>query len=148
MILDLVRNWRSYAWPHSGFEAAFAFIESVESSLPDGKYAIDGENVYAMAQSYETKPVSEKGFEAHRVYADIQLLLAGQESLLWAPESTLVETTPYISDVAFYAMTPSASQVVLEPGLFCMLRPQDAHAPSLAYKAPCAVRKIVVKVRV
>ena len=41
----------------------------------------------------------------------------------------------------------STQDLVLKPGIFCVLFPQDAHAPCLEHGGPVMVRKAVVKVR-
>jgi YhcH/YjgK/YiaL family protein len=147
MILDLLEHWRHYAWPRDGFEAGFRFLETLDPALPDGRYAIAGDDVYSMIQTYETRPREGHAFEAHRTYADIQCLLAGEESILWAPVAELTVTKPYEPDIEFYALTPAPADLVLAPGRFCVFFPRDAHAPCTIHGASCTVRKAVVKVK-
>ena len=43
------------------FSAAFQFLKKEDiEKLPDGNYPIQGENVFAMIQSFETADVSER----------------------------------------------------------------------------------------
>ena len=147
MIYDTIGNWREYAWKSERFVQAFAFLETMTADTPDGRYEIDGDNVYCMFSGYETRGLEGHQFEAHRVYADIQYMLSGEESVLWAPTPELTVTKPYEPDIAFFALTPNPAEIVLTPGRFCVLWPQDAHAPCTTHVNQCAVRKAVVKVR-
>jgi YhcH/YjgK/YiaL family protein len=148
MILDTLKNWQRYTWNDKRFQDAFRFLESLEPSVADGKHEIDGDNVYCTVQSYETRSREGHKFEAHRVYADIQFMMTGEESILWAPQPELTVVTPYEPDIEFYAMTLDPTEIVLSAGRFCVLFPQDAHAPCTVHRVGCTVRKAVVKVRV
>jgi YhcH/YjgK/YiaL family protein len=147
VILDCIEHWKQYIWPNPRFAAGLEFIQTLQATAPEGRYDLDGENLYAMVQTYETRPREGHKFEAHRVYADIQCLLAGEEAILWAPTRGLTVVQPYEPDIEFYALDPGATELVLIPGRFCVLFPQDAHAPCTTHRAPSAVRKAVVKVR-
>ncbi len=147
MILDTLKNWKDYKWQDGRFTAAFKFLESIGHGIADGRHDIDGDNVYCMIQAYTTRSREGHEYEAHRNYADIQYLLAGEESILWAPTPSLVVIKPYEPDIEMYAAIPSATDLVLKPGIFCVLFPQDAHAPCLEHGGPVMVRKAVVKVR-
>ena len=148
MILDTLDHCYEYGLKSDRFRQGFYYLECLDPKIKDGKYAIDGDNVFCMIQSYETKPLKDQEFEAHRKYADIQYMLEGEESILWSPAKGLKVTKPYKDDAEMYALTPGATELVLTPGRFCVfLPPHDAHAPCLAHGQPCKVRKAVVKVR-
>jgi len=148
MILDTLGNWRGYAWGCERFRKAFGFLESLDPSAADGRHEIDGDAVYCMVQTYETRSRQGHQFEAHRVYADIQYMMNGRESILWAPTPELTVIKPYEPDIEFYALTPERTDILLSTGRFCVLFPQDAHAPCTMCGAPSKVRKAVVKVRI
>ena len=118
---------------------------------PNGRCDLDGDNCFALVQSYKTKPLSEAKFEAHRKYIDIQFIQAGRESLLWAPLSVLRETTqPYSDerDVAFYATPSQVTSINLRAGDFTIFFPEDGHAPGVEWAGVVEVRKVVIKVRI
>jgi YhcH/YjgK/YiaL family protein len=148
MILDTLPNWQSYEWPGDAFHKAFSFLMELDEAAADGRYEIDGEDVFCMVQSYQTEPGGNKRFEAHRVYADIQLILKGNEAMLWAPIEGMNEAAPYEHDVVFYPLVDGAQSISMIPGHFAVLFPQDAHVPGLAQGEPQQVRKAVAKVRV
>ena len=147
MILDTLDNWTKYAWDGTRFRAAFEYLERLDPAMPDGTYQIDGDSVYCMMQSYATTPLEGHEFESHRVYADVQYLVSGQESIFWAPTPELSVTKPYKPDIAFYSLVASPTELVLAPGQFCVLYPQDAHVPCVMHQKPSNVRKAVIKVR-
>ena len=147
MILDRLSNWNLYLWPNERFAQGFEYLSSLDPAQEEGKYPIDGENLFCMVQNYETKPPEGQEFEAHRQYADIQILLAGEESILWAPRSSLSVSEPYTEDAELYHLVTGGTEIVLKPGLFSVFLPEDAHAPCLAHGSPAMVKKAVVKVK-
>jgi biofilm protein TabA len=115
----------------------------------DGRHEFAGADLYASLSSYATDDPAAKGFEAHRRYIDIQVVLRGSETLYWAPLASLEPKEEYLEakDIAFYEGPPSIA-VPLEPGWFTVLFPQDAHKPGCLRGSPSRVRKLVIKVAV
>lgn len=133
-------------------ERAFRFLnDSRSKTLAEGRIEIDGDRVYALVQSYETKKGGAPTFEAHRRYIDIQYLTDGEEVIGWAPLEKMTVTVPY--DAAKDAVLGTAAAgdvtpVLLRAGELAVLYPSDAHAPKQSAGGPAKVAKIVVKVRV
>ena len=132
-------------------QKAFDFLRQLHGQTPaDGRAEIDGQQVYALFQSYETRG-GEPKFEAHRKYLDIQYVAAGEEVIGWAFIDSMAVDVPYdeAKDVCLGHVSPSEmTPVRLSAGQLAVLYPSDAHAPKLAAGAPVAVKKIVVKVAV
>jgi biofilm protein TabA len=132
-------------------QKALAFLQRLGSqTLADGRVEIDGEQAYALFQSYDTRP-GEPKFEAHRKYLDIQYVAAGEEIIGWAFIDRMVVDAAYdeAKDVCLGHVPPAeVTPVRLSAGQLAVLYPTDAHAPKLAAGAPAAVKKIVVKVAV
>jgi YhcH/YjgK/YiaL family protein len=145
--MDVLPRWSNYSWSDN-FRKAFAFLQNLKSDAPEGRTEVDGDNVFCMVQCYETRAREGQRFEAHRKYADIQMLLAGEESILWAPADDLKVSVPYEGDAVLFDLIPSPTNLIMTPGVFCVLFPPDAHAPCLQIGKPSNVRKAVVKVRV
>lgn len=139
----------SYAALGPRFAAGFAWLRAFDPALPDGRHAIDGDDVFAMVASYDTGPSTEKRFEAHRRHADIQFVAAGAERILYLPAAGLTTETPYDdeTDVMFFAEPPYASSLLMNAGDCAVFLPADAHKPACMAGARHAVRKVVVKVR-
>jgi len=151
MILDTLPLWRRYAPLHPRFPRAFAFLEAVTAETADGRHEIDGDEIYALVQRYQTRPPADMKLEAHRRYIDIQFLVRGREVIHWAPLAALADVTlPYeaAKDVGFFAASVETLPVRLAAGQFAILFPDDAHAPCCAWGEPEDVLKVVVKVAV
>ncbi|MCX5791774.1 MAG: YhcH/YjgK/YiaL family protein [Elusimicrobia bacterium] len=140
------------AAPAPGIAKALAFLRREDIlSLPDGKYEIDGERVFALVQRYATAAAGAPKFEAHRKYIDVQFIAAGAETIGWAPLDRMKVTEAYDAgkDLCFGSVAAGEwSPVVLRAGQLAILYPEDAHAPKLAAGVPGAVMKVVVKVAV
>lgn len=119
--------------------------------LTDGKVEIDGDDVFALVQRYETVMMDVPKFEYHEKYIDVQYILSGEEILGWAPSSKMTTTETYDvnKDVCFGTVPKGQTTPVhLQAGQLAVLFPEDGHAPRLAATAPSRVNKIVVKVQV
>ncbi len=136
----------------TAFTKALEFLRRGDiASLPDGKYEIDGERVFAMAQRYPTVLAEAPRFEAHRKYIDLQYLASGEEVIGWAPLQLLEVAEAYDAgkDVCFGPVKAGLwTPVRLAAGQLAVLYPEDAHAPRLAAGRPAQVFKVVVKVAV
>ena len=136
----------------AALEKALAFLRRGDiASLPDGRYEIDGERVFAMAQRYETIVTAEPKFEAHRNYIDLQFIVSGAEVIGWAPLRLMAITEAYDTgkDVCFGLVKKGLwTPVRLGAGQLAVLYPEDAHAPRLAAGQPEPAVKVVVKVAV
>jgi YhcH/YjgK/YiaL family protein len=133
-----------------GFAKAFEILrDKTLAKKEDGKYPLDCEKIYYTIQRYTTKPISEGKLEAHRKYIDIQFLLSGVELLGYAPLKglTFAEEYNHQKDIAFFEIPKDITKIKLEPGLFCILFPSDAHLPACHLAEPSEVRKVVIKVR-
>ena len=135
-----------------GLKKALEFLRRPGAGeLPDGKYGIDGERVFAIVQRYETIAPAAPKFEAHRKYIDVQFIASGSEVIGWAPLERLAVTEAYDGekDICFGAVPGGGwTPLRLEAGQLAVLYPEDAHAPRLAAGAPALVVKIVVKISV
>ena len=149
MIHDTLKNARYYGNLHEGIRKGLDFLLSYDPATPDGRVDIDGNNVFALVQSYQTTTTGEKRFEAHRVHADIQYLASGDETIVSAPLARLKAVTAYDAekDCTLFADIPDAISLILHPGDFAIFLPEDGHKPGCHHGGPSAVRKVVVKVR-
>jgi len=131
---------------------ALGWLASVQGQdLDDGRVEIDDANVYALVQSYISKPmVDQPRFEAHRAYADIQVIVSGKEQLGWAFIQSLEPTDEYNPAKDVIHGTVSSDVAVFVPlaaGQAMVFYPSDAHAPGLSFGDQSPIKKIVVKVK-
>jgi YhcH/YjgK/YiaL family protein len=119
-------------------------------ALEDGRVEIQGDEVYALVQSYDSRPIPEQPrFEAHRKYLDVQYLASGTEAMGWASLDQLDVTVEYIPerDILLGHVPEGAYCFVpFRAGQAVLLYPTDAHAPMHAAGEPEPIKKIVVKV--
>ena len=114
-----------------------------------GKHEIDGERLFLIYTEYETEPAEQGLMEAHRKYADVMLMLEGEEALYFKPTGRLGHMTNEYDpeqDALLAAVDEDASRLVFRPGMFAVLLPEDAHCPGCQLSGPSHVKKIIAKV--
>ncbi|MGH7213928.1 MAG: YhcH/YjgK/YiaL family protein [Tepidisphaeraceae bacterium] len=149
MVFDRIENADLYANLSPRIALALRALRDTDLARRDvGRYDLQGEDVYAMVQKYETRPAEKIVWESHRKYIDVQYLASGVERMGWAQIKGMTVTTPYDekNDCLFYGGT--GSTLLLTAGMFTIYFPEDVHAPGLAVDKPMSVNKTVIKVRV
>lgn len=151
MLVAKIEFAESNDYLSSRMKKAYAFLREADfASLSCGRHEIDGEDVYANVMEYDTVPSSEKKFEAHKRYYDVQCVASGVERVEVASLEGLVPATEYdeAGDYALFDAADVVTSVVLHAGEIAVLPPEDAHKPGCqAAGKPVHVKKIVVKVR-
>ena len=146
MVVDNIKNAGLYYNLSKGIEKGLKYLQETDfSKMEPGRYEIDGSNVFALVQHYQTKPLSEGKFEAHRKYIDIQYMSVGLEQIGYALISTL-KGQEYNSDKDFQLLDGNGSMFECSSGTFAILMPEDAHMPGIAVDKQIPVKKVVVKV--
>jgi biofilm protein TabA len=133
-------------------QKALAYIAATDfSKVANGEYEIDGRNVFARVNTYDTEPKSARRPEKHNDYIDVQFVAAGEETIWYTPlTAACVETENKAAkeDVIFYADPHEANYAVLAAGDFAIFFPWELHRPNCtAGEAAAHVQKIVVKVK-
>jgi YhcH/YjgK/YiaL family protein len=148
VILTTLADSAAYEVLGSRVAAGLRWLRDMDPAIGDGRHAIDGDDVFALVSSYQTGPSTEKRFESHRVYVDLQYVAAGHERILHAPVDALAVETPYdpATDVVFYAEPPFASSLLMRPGDLAVFHPGDGHKPGCMAGGRHEVKKVVVKV--
>ena len=143
------KELRSYASLHPQFAKAFGEMKRIlAEGAEDGKIVLDGDSLFINVQSYSSKPESDCGFEAHKKYIDIQLILEGEEIIGYESADKLTVTKEYdgSADYMLYALNGEYDKIRLTRGDFVILFTEEPHAPAIAADTPIPVRKAVVKV--
>ena len=141
-----ILNAKEYYNLGEGIQKGFEFILNNDlSKFENGKYEIDG---FISIQDYNTKPLSEGKFEAHKKYADIQYIIKGQERLGYKNVEELTPIGDYDNDADITFFEPSGQYefVHAKENDFIIFMPEDAHMPCIAIDKPEYVKKAVVKV--
>ena len=134
-------------------QKALEYLRSHDfTKLEGGRYPIDGDKCVANLQRYTTRVLEECRPETHKKYVDIQYVVEGEEYMGWCPFSPdLKVTAPYDAekDITFYEELVPDSNIVLTPGRFAVIYPEDVHRPQGAVEGePGPVTKVVVKISV
>jgi YhcH/YjgK/YiaL family protein len=148
MIVDKTDNLKLYTHLGSKFQKAFSFITDPELMLlNNGKYEIDGDNVFALVSEYKTKDELDRKLEAHRKYIDLQFMAKGTELIGYAPfyKQELIIEYNEEKDVAFF--NGDRSFIKMEHGMFAVLFPYELHMPGIKSSMCEDVKKVVVKVK-
>jgi YhcH/YjgK/YiaL family protein len=148
MIIDLVENIKHYSYLGDKFQKAFTFITDPELMLlDDGKYEIDGENVYAVISQYKTRNSDEAKLEAHRKFIDVQFVPKGNELIGYAPFKGQEIVAEYNDEKDVILYSGDKSFFKIEPGMFAIFFPNELHMPGIKAAFPVDVKKVVIKVK-
>lgn len=132
------------------FKKCFEWLKEHDAcAMEEGRYEI-GDGAYASVQKYTTAPFAECRFEAHDAYFDIQYIAKGVESFGTCPRDGLELTEERKADDVMFFKTPKYYTVnVLTEGQMCVVPPDEAHQPRVAWNdEPMDVVKVVIKVPV
>jgi biofilm protein TabA len=148
MILDLLENGHRYLALHQGLTLAFEFLRRSDlKELPVDTYEIDGERVYAMVAKDPGRKKEDALLETHEKYIDIQLVLAGTDTMGWKPKSLCQQPAAAYdpeTDLQFFRDEPDV-WLSTQSGAFAIFFPEDAHMPLISSEQ---IHKIVVKIAV
>ncbi len=149
MILDSFKNSGLYDSVCPRMKQAFELISKLDlATMPNGKHLLDGEDIFVNIAEIDLKKPSDAKLEVHNVYADIQILLVGdEEGFGWSERKDITEAMGEFDtekDVQFFG---DAHQTVytLRKGQFTILMPEDGHAPMIGEGK---IKKAIVKVRI
>lgn len=150
MIVDTFENLCESKF-RAVFEKIQKFVETATPDMPNGRYEIDGDAIFALVSRYETKSIAKGRMEYHRKYADIQMLLDGEEYIYYTPMRGLTISEPFSeeNDIGF-TDAPNAllTSIALYPGMMAVLEPHDGHMPQIRVceENATSVVKVVIKV--
>lgn len=151
MIVDDVSNLSRYASAIPRLEVVARFLAGLDlAALKPGRHDIAGDDAYMNVMEYATVPESERKWESHRKYIDVQIVLRGSESIGYCPASSLGDDGAYSAehDAVIYGgdCEPCTRLFVPERG-FCAFFPGEAHRPGCdSGHADTSVLKAVVKI--
>ena len=149
MIHDSLQNFARYSkLAPKAWELAAEFIKTVTPTTEKGRYKLDGDMVMADVLYYDTKPLAECKVELHARYIDIQVVLAGKETILSLGTEGLevLEEFNHERDRGFFVYNGGpATSAPMSDGTFAVYFPGEGHLTAWN-DTPTAIRKIVFKV--
>jgi len=148
MIFDQLKNSEIYFPINEKFKKAFDYLKSVDfTNTEPGKYEIEGEDIYAIVQQYDTKPLTSAKWEAHKKYIDIQYIVSGKEKMGYSHKSKMIITQEYNEEKDALYLKGEGNFLTAETGYFAIFFPSDVHMPGIALNLSTPVKKVVVKVK-
>jgi biofilm protein TabA len=117
------------------------------SRMPNGKYEIEGQRLFALLQESQTEAKSQRKPESHNRYTDIQYLISGEEKIVYASrEGTVVSEQDDSKDLILYKRVGEETELVLHPGMYAIFYPEEIHRPCCLISESARIRKVVMKV--
>lgn len=106
------------------------------------------QDVFVNVMTYEPRPIEGATAETHERYADIQLILDGEE-LMGVPIGKLTAETEYSAEKDIAIWSGDFAYLTMKPGDWCMFMPGEGHAPSIRDDSTSCrkVKKAVFKIR-
>jgi YhcH/YjgK/YiaL family protein len=139
---------RQYQMNKVYWDKAFAYLKEHDlKSLPNGRFPIDGENVFVFVSENPTKDMDSTQWESHKNYVDLHYVVSGEEMIGDYPITKLMVTQPYDTskDIAHYSGDGKIYSA--KPGTFFIFFPADGHRPSITPGGNKPDKKIVIKIR-
>lgn len=147
MVSDRLINLPFYRGLNRNLDTAIDFCENLSfDRMTDGRYEIDGEKVFLNLSETDlgTNPV----WECHQKYMDLQIVLAGNETMDYTPFENVTDWSDFDSskDRQLGRQCADFSTCQVSPGMFALFFPWDAHRPGIGEgKGRKAVFKIALK---
>ncbi len=132
------------------YAKAFEFLRRPDlKKLSPGRYAIDGDKVFAIVSDNDLKSIGlTQTVEFHKKYADIHSPFTGDEvmGLPEMPDSAL--NGPFDDEKDFAVFEAKCPMQTIHPGECIVCEPPVPHAPCYTEEPGRRLRKVVVKVLV
>jgi len=139
----------AYRGIHPNLDLALEHItEDFLSSLGNDRVELKGSEVYCTKFTYNTVADEESFFESHEKYLDIHLMREGCERIEIASPADLEQFDAKPENDFWAYRGPGRYSLVLAPGDFLVVFPDDAHKLKMQVDGPQTVTKAVFKVKV
>ncbi len=148
MIIAKNDKARDYLGLSENLDIALEHItEEFFSSLGDERVDIIPGQLWCTKFSYETISEEESFFEAHEKFLDIHIMLDGSERVEIASPSGLNQFDSQVENDFYAYRGKGEHSLILSPGSFLVVFPDDAHKIKMHLGKPETVTKAVFKVR-
>jgi YhcH/YjgK/YiaL family protein len=149
VILDSLSKAELYYGVSDEMAVGLKWLQQTDlSSCALGRHEIEGSGCYALVMEYETNPVEDGVWEAHRKYIDVQAVVAGAEWMGRGDIADMTTVREYDESGDALLLSGTGDFFTVPVGNFVVFFPHDAHMPSVTADSPQHVRKAVVKVPV
>jgi len=148
MIIDSLNNLNMYITVHKRFKKAFDFLKNDKlANLIEGKYTIDGDEIFAIIDKTKGRNQEDAFIEAHKKYIDIQFLINGCEKIGYKPvmDCKSIKTMYEFDKDLMFFNDDYTTQLELIPNTFAIFFPCDGHAPLIGNSN---IHKAIIKIKV
>ncbi len=146
MIIDKLENLSKYTALHPLLAQAADYLCTHDLLAAEvGTTVLKAGELRVTVAQTSPKTKEEAWLEAHRQFIDIQVPLSGVEYMGYSPLNackTLKSAYDSTKDILFFQDEPQ-NYLRVEPGMFVIFFPQDAHAPGITASG---VKKIIIKI--
>ena len=149
MIYTKRKNLHRYFGISDAMDTAIRHIQSADlTQLVKGRNSVDGDQVFINRFDYQTMPQEQAIWEGHIQYADIHVLLSGQEQIGVTNIEALQETVRKVDEdfVGFAGDVQSWFPMTTEDILIVF--PEDIHMVKVIHGESTLVEKACYKVKV
>ncbi len=147
MIIDYIRNANMYTCLGERMEIALKYLQENDfSHFEPGKYMIEGNNVFALVQQYETRLMENMQWEGHRKYIDIHYVVEGVERIGYALLEDMKVIHEYSEESDGFSAEGDGIFLTMKCGMFIILTPDDIHMPGIVVDKPQLIKKVVMKI--
>jgi biofilm protein TabA len=147
MIVDTLEHAGLYAKISNRFAVALKYLQTNNlSKLEIGKFEIESKDIFGIVSEYNAKNSEDAKWEAHKKYADIQVIISGEEKMGYALLSATAVKEEYNAEKDVVFLSGQGDYVTGKPGNFIIFFPQDAHQPGVAINGNTPIKKLVIKV--
>lgn len=149
MIYTKRKNLARYLGISKSMDTAIRHILSADlSKLTKGRNEVDGDQVFINRFDYQTMPQEQAIWEGHLQYADIHVLLSGQEKIGVTNIEMLTETVRKVDEdfLGFEGEVQSWFPMTTEDIL--IVWPEDIHKVKVIHEESTLVEKACYKFKV
>lgn len=149
MIYTKRKNLHRYLGQSEALDTAIRYLQTADlHSLAKGRNEVDGNQVFINRFDYQTMPQEQAIWEGHIQYADIHVLLSGQEKIGVSNVEALTETVRKTDEdfVGFEGPVETWFPMTTEDIL--IVYPEDIHMVKVTDGKSTLVEKACFKVKV
>lgn len=134
MIIDTLDNLEKYAAINPLFPKVVEFLKANDlSKMADGKYEIEGKDLFVNITTTKSKTPDEAVIETHNKMIDIQIPITAAETYGFTQRDLLPDAAYNAEkDITKIPDLAADSYVTCQPGMMAIFFPQDGHAPCIA----------------
>jgi YhcH/YjgK/YiaL family protein len=131
-------------------EALTLALASRPQDKSPGRFELRGSDIFMNIMVLTTQSAESKKAEQHAQYADIQVLLSGEERILWGmvDSARQCESLHIEEDYQLCHAIENEQTITLQPGSFAIFMPGEPHKPGCIATLSQEIKKVVVKVNI